>query len=193
MGSTTHCLGLGVHAVQIILPYVTGYADRLDRLPCGRRKFWLWAFRSAENDVLVIIIDSRGKDVAKDTLGENFHSPVIVEGWKAYSYLRIIQRCWTHLIREVDAFKSSVKGMELSGEIHEMFRELKEYMKSENMDGRKSMKVLFGKRMEDIVRRYDTYRELHKPVAYIRKGSVHNSPACSIPEWNHRAILLNRK
>jgi len=69
------------------------------------KKYWLWAFRSAENDILVVIVDSRGRDVVKETMGEDFHGPVIVDGWKGYSYLTIIQRCWAHLIREVDAFK----------------------------------------------------------------------------------------
>lgn len=134
------------------------------------KKYWLWAFRSAENDVLIVIVDSRGRDVVKDTLGEDFHSPVIVDGWKAYSYLKIIQRCWAHLIREVDAFKHSEKGKDLSEEIHTIFRELKESLKSGNMDERKSMKEKFDTGMEDLVKRYDPYEELHKPVEYIRNG-----------------------
>jgi transposase len=134
------------------------------------KKYWLWAFRSAENDVIVVTADSRGRDVVKDTLGEDFHGPVIVDGWKAYSYLTIIQRCWAHLIREVDAFKSSETGAKISDEIHSMFSELKEALKSENMDERKSMKEIFDRGMEEIVKRYDTYVELHKPVEYIRNG-----------------------
>ena len=133
-------------------------------------KFWLWAFRSAENDVLITVVDSRGRDVVKDTLGEDFSSPVIVDGWKAYSYLKTIQRCWAHLIREVDVFMNTDHGRKLSEEIHNMFNELKESLKSENMDERKSMKDLFDRRMEELVKRYDPYRELHKPIEYIRNG-----------------------
>ena len=134
------------------------------------KKYWLWAFRSAENDVLITVVDSRGRDVVKDTLGEDFHSPVIVDGWKAYSYLKTIQRCWAHLIREVDAFKSYEKGNELSEKIHSMFKELKESLKSENMDERKSMKEKFDIRMDEAVKRYDPIIELHKPVEYIKNG-----------------------
>ena len=61
-------------------------------------------------------------------------------------------------------------GRKLSEEIHNMFNELKESLKSENMDERKSMKDLFDRRMEELVKRYDPYRELHKPVEYIRNG-----------------------
>ena len=95
------------------------------------KKYWLWSFRSAENDILVVIIDSRGRDVVKETMGEDFHGPVIVDGWKAYSYLTIIQRCWAHLIREVDAFISLEKGKELSEEIHSIFRDLKTWISAD--------------------------------------------------------------
>ena len=134
------------------------------------RKYWLWSFRSSENDVLVVITDSRGRDVVKETMGDDFHGPVIVDGWSAYSYLTIIQRCWAHLIREVDAFKSSGNGMKLSDEIHSMFSDLKEALKSKDMDQRKDMKIVFDSRIEDLVKRYDPYGELHKPVEYIRNG-----------------------
>ena len=103
-------------------------------------------------------------------MGEDFHGPAIVDGWRVYSYLTIIQRCWAHLIREVDAFKSSEKGKELSEEIHSMFKELKESLKSEDMDDRRLMKEKYGKKMEDLVKRYDSYGKLHKPVEYIRNG-----------------------
>ncbi len=128
------------------------------------------SFRSAENDVLVVITDSRGRDVVKETTGEDFHSPVIVDGWKAYSYLTIIQRCWAHLIREVDAFKSSETGMKLSDEMHSMFRELKDSLKSEDMDSRMAMKKELDGWIDLLVRRYDSHRDLHKPVEYMRNG-----------------------
>ncbi|MHB1623567.1 MAG: IS66 family transposase [Cuniculiplasma sp.] len=134
------------------------------------KKFWLWAFRSAENDVLIVIIDSRGRNVVKETMGEDFHGPAIVDGWRVYSYLTIIQRCWAHLIREVDAFKSSEKGKELSEEIHSMFKELKESLKSEDMDDRGLMKEKYDKKLKDLVKRYDSLDKLHKPVEYIRNG-----------------------
>ncbi len=58
----------------------------------------------------------------------------------------------------------------LSDEIHPMFRELKESLKSEDGEQRKAMKIPFDIRMEDLVKRYDQYKDLHKPVEYIRNG-----------------------
>ncbi len=134
------------------------------------KKFWLWAFRSAENYVLVVITDSRGRNVVKETMDNDFHGPVIVDGWRAYSYLTVIQRCWAHPIREVDAFKNTEHGDELSEKIYSMFKELKESLKSEDMDEKKSMKDTLDMKMEDIVKQYDPCVGLHKPVEYIRNG-----------------------
>ena len=36
-------------------------------------------FRSEENDVLTSIVDSEGRDVVKDIIGEDFNSPVIMD------------------------------------------------------------------------------------------------------------------
>ncbi|MHB1650128.1 MAG: hypothetical protein ACYCSA_07615 [Thermoplasmataceae archaeon] len=71
------------------------------------KKYCLWAFRSAEKDVLVVIKDPRGRKVVRETLEEDFYSPVIVDWWRAYSHITVIQRCWTYLIREVDAHQHS--------------------------------------------------------------------------------------
>jgi hypothetical protein len=51
-----------------------------------------------------------------------------------------------------------------------MFKDLKDSLKSKNMDERKSMKDAFDTRMEEIVKHYDPIGELHKPVEYIRNG-----------------------
>ncbi len=126
--------------------------------------------RSAEKVVLITVVDSRGMDVVKDRLGEDFNSPVIVDGWKAYSCLKTIQRCWAHLILEVDTFMNTDHGKELSDKILSMFREPKESLKSENMGEHKSMKDFLERRMEDLIKCYDPHRELHKPVEYIRNG-----------------------
>ena len=62
------------------------------------------------------------------------------------------------------------QGRELSEEFYNMFKELKKSLKSENIDDSKSLKNTHEERMEELVKRYDPYRELHKPVEYIRNG-----------------------
>ena len=134
--------------------------------------WWLWIFRSSNNDVLVVIRKSRGSDVVKEILGPDWNKPVIVDGWSAYTWLRIIQRCWSHLIREVDTFiEVSKEGKQLSEDVHARFKTLKEMLdKDLSRDERLSLKKKFDKDMEDLVKKYDSFKELSTPVTYIRNG-----------------------
>lgn len=70
----------------------------------------------------------------------------------------------------MDAFKSSETGAKISDEKHSMYSDLKEALKSEDMDQRKDMKIVFDIRMEHFVKRYDQYVDPHKPIEYIRNG-----------------------
>ena len=135
-------------------------------------KRWLWIVRSNKGDVLVVIRKSRGAKVVREILGDDFEGPAVVDGWRAYSFIRILQRCWSHLIREVDDFKEvSENGKRLSEEIHSMFNRLKSFLeKDPTMDARKRQKDEFDREMEDVVERYDRYKEIQKPITYIRRG-----------------------
>ena len=135
-------------------------------------KWWLWIFRSSEDDILVVIRKSRGSTVVQEILGKDFKGPVIVDGWRAYEWIGIVQRCWSHLLREVDAYtKESRNGKRLSKEIHMKFDALKDFLdKNPSMRKRKQQKVIFDEEMEGIVRRYSKYEELEQPLTYIRRG-----------------------
>jgi len=135
-------------------------------------KWWLWIFRSNKGDVLVVIRKSRGEKVVKEILGEDFKGPAVVDGWKAYLFIKKIQRCWSHLIREVKAFEEvSENGKRLYNEIHSIFAGLKRFLeKDPPMDMRKRQKKEFDKKMEILVERYGGFEELEKPITYIRNG-----------------------
>lgn len=135
-------------------------------------KRWFWIVRSNKNDVLVLVRKSRGAMVVKEILGEAFEGPAVVDGWPAYSFIKIVQRCWSHLIREVDEFKDvSENGKRLSEEIHSRYTMLKSFLeKDPPMETRKRQKEVFDREMEDVVERYDKHRELQKPLTYIRGG-----------------------
>lgn len=135
-------------------------------------KWWLWIFRSSEEDALVVIRKSRGCKVVHEILGKDFEGPVIVDGWRAYEWIKIIQRCWAHLIREVDDLKDKSKnGKRLSEEIHTKYEELKEFMdKDPPMPERKQQKLIFDKKMEELAARYSKFKRLKKPVTYIKNG-----------------------
>ena len=135
-------------------------------------KWWLWIFRTT-TDILVVIRKSRGRKVLKEVLGEDWNKPSVADGWGAYSYLDKLQRCWAHLIREVDEFKeASEHGKRLSEEIHASYKALKEFLDADpSMDERTRQKATLDKELEDMVQRYSEFEELKKPLTYIRNGS----------------------
>ena len=136
------------------------------------RKYWLWIFRTNTNDVLVVIRKSRGGKVPDEILGEDWNKPIIVDGWKAYWKYPIIQRCWAHLLREIDAFKDiSDDGKELSATIHLCFNKLKTFLETNpSVSERRKQKVIFEREMNNIVEKYSAFEELYKPTKYLKNG-----------------------
>ena len=138
----------------------------------NEKKYWLWIFRTNDNEILVVIHKSRGRDVLLEILGENWDKPIIVDGWKAYWKYRIVQRCWAHLLREIDAFKDiSDDGKQLSETIHHCFNSLKEFLaKNPSLSQREKQKTIFESEMKDIVEKYRMFKELRKPIKYLQNG-----------------------
>jgi len=152
-------------------------------MPVNGRNWWLWIFRTDQDDVLIVIQPSRGAKVVESILGKDWEKPVIVDGWRAYEWIKILQRCWAHLIREVDAYKDeSENGKHLSDEIHAKFLELKDVLSTEPpMNVRVEKKRLFDAQMAELAERYSKFEELSKPVTYIRRGLDHWYTCLSYP------------
>jgi transposase len=133
-------------------------------------KWWLWIFRTDKADVLTVIRKSGGKNVPQEILGEH-KGVMIADDWRAYNRF-VLQRCWAHLIREVDDFKAQSKeGERLSADIHLKFEELKELLgKGPPIDERELMKIRLDMGMEELVERHSAYKEIEEPVTYIRNG-----------------------
>jgi len=135
-------------------------------------KYWLWIFRTNDNHVLVVIRKSRGKKVLDEIFGPEWDKPIIVDGWKAYWDFPIVQRCWAHLLREVDAFKEvSANGRMLSETIHQCFDRLKEFLATNpSMSDREKQKKVFENQLHEIVMKYSMCKELKKPLKYLQNG-----------------------
>jgi hypothetical protein len=135
-------------------------------------KYWLWIFRTNDNDILVVIHKSRGRTVLDEILGEDWNKPIIVDGWKAYWKYSVVQRCWAHLLREIDAFKDvSDEGKQLSETIHHCFDNLKEFLaKNPSLSEREKQKTVFDNEMNNIVEKYSKCKELQKPIKYLQNG-----------------------
>ncbi|MBW2632243.1 MAG: IS66 family transposase [Deltaproteobacteria bacterium] len=139
------------------------------------QKWWLWIFRTNDDETLVVIRKSRGRKVLDEILGTDHPGPHIVDGWSAYCKTSILQRCWSHLLREVKAYKTtSEAGKQLSKEIHDCFKDLRKFLDEDPpMEKRVSQKAIFEKKLEDIVDKFDGFNELAKPLTYIKNGLGH--------------------
>ncbi len=62
---------------------------------------WLWIFRS-NDEILVVIRPSRGGNVLKEILGEKTDVATVNDGWSAYNIITLLQRCWSHLLRDLE-------------------------------------------------------------------------------------------
>jgi len=135
-------------------------------------KWWLWIFRTNDDETLVVIRKSRGRKVLDEILGKDHPGPHIVDGWSAYCKTAILQRCWSHLLREVKAHKTTSEyGKQLSKEIHACFKELRMFLDEDHpIEERVSQKAIFEKKLEDIVDKFDGFDELKKPLTYIKNG-----------------------
>jgi len=67
----------------------------------ANQKAWLWA--AGTSKVFAFLIRrSRGSDVAKELIGEQFRGTHVSDRWAGYDWIDIDQRqvCWAHLIRD---------------------------------------------------------------------------------------------
>jgi transposase len=87
-----------VRTQAVVHPDETGWRER------GQRR-WLWTATTGQ--VSVFCIDrSRGADVAKRLLGEDFGGVTVSDRWYGYNWLDPSRRqlCWAHLIRDFTDF-----------------------------------------------------------------------------------------
>lgn len=75
-------------------------ADETGRKVDGKAG-WAWVFLSAAS-VLFLAARSRGREVVEEVLGKDFTGKLGCDGWKPYNFIKILQRCWAHLLRESD-------------------------------------------------------------------------------------------
>jgi hypothetical protein len=167
------------HAFQL------GYEQLLQRIRHARfiyidetcvrvlgKNWWLWIFRTDTDDVFVAIRKSRGRDVIMEILGEDFKGAGVNDGWRVYKWLLVVQRCWAHLLREIDEYKdASEHGKMLSEEMHKRFQLLKEFIgKDPPMEERRQMKDIWDAELKKLVDEYIEYLDVRAVVKYIENG-----------------------
>jgi transposase len=69
-------------------------------------QLWLWTF-SSKWSTLLVIKDSRGKEVPKEVLGEYYAGTLTTDCLPTYDSMKCAkQKCWAHLLRETKRMKS---------------------------------------------------------------------------------------
>ena len=92
--------------------------------------FWLWAFRT-NNDILLVIRRGKGRKVIREILGKNYTGKVICDCAWVYNYLKkaAMQKRWAQLLRKAKALES-VAGRHFYCRLQDIFEEIKEFNES---------------------------------------------------------------
>jgi len=136
------------------------------------KNHWLWLFRTDQDDVLVVIRPSRGKKVLEEVLGTEFQGATVNDGYHSYRSRPIAQRCWAHLLREIDDFTEPMDHEQgLSEEMHQRFIMLKTFIgKDPPMQERVLQKEAWDHELKTVVDEYCTYDDTRVKARYIQYG-----------------------
>jgi hypothetical protein len=147
--------------------------------------FWLWNFVNSEA-ALYRIEKSRGSEVVKDTLGEDYQGTLISDFYSAYNdkiKAKNKQKCITHLLKEIKEIEEKNKFQQ--GNIEQIFCEnlksiLKEALEIWNkfraqektLEELKQFKEIIAKVLTELV----LYHSENKDIQRIKKRLVkHNN------------------
>lgn len=141
-------------------------------IPVLGKNWWLWISRNNIDDVLVTIRPSRGQEVLKEILGEKVIGADVTDGWRSYHWLPKVQRCWAHLLREVDDFKEPLEHEQrLSEEMHRRYDLLKEFIgKDPPMEKRVRQKKIWDDELQTLVNENLQYLDVRVKAQYIQNG-----------------------
>ncbi len=142
------------------------YADETSFSVLGKN-WWVWVFRS-QNDILLVIRDSRGSDVPKEILGIEFAGVVVCDCWRAYNFLGRLQRCWAHLIRKAKDKKDTQTGKNLYKKLKSLFKKIKLFNNGNpTATQRMEQYRILTSELKVIVDYYKKYDHLKAVIGYI--------------------------
>ena len=120
------------------------------------------------HDILLVIRPSRGSPVLEEILGKDYKGTVVCDCWRAYDFLGILQRCWSHLLRRAKEFDWTVAGRHLYKKLKVMFKEIKRFNKRNPTKEERAAK--YDKMTEELkvtIKYYSRYEELKGLITYI--------------------------
>jgi transposase len=147
------------------------YTDETSSSVMGENH-WLWLSRSDTNTVSLLIHPSRGRQALNQLLGEDITGVDVNDGWSSYHSLPETQRCWAHLLREVDAGTGlSDHEQQFSEEIHRRFDALKAFIgKDPPMTQCIRQKTRWDRELATLTDRYYEIPETRTKAQYLKNG-----------------------
>jgi transposase len=96
----------GIHAELKAAPAV--HADETGFGRCGENRMWLWVASTRDAEAFRLL-PGRGRDQAKDLLGENYGGVLHRDRWKPYEVIgtALHQLCHSHIRRDIQAMLES--------------------------------------------------------------------------------------
>lgn len=129
--------------------------------------YWVWVFRTP-NDILLVIRPSRGRDVLKEILGEDFSGIVVCDCWRAYDFFKKLQRCWSHLLRKAKKAIKSQASRNFYKRLKDIFKEIKRYnARKHSCKNRKQKYDSMTQELKHLVEYYERYEELNAVIVYV--------------------------
>jgi len=125
------------------------------------KKHWLWLFINL-NSVLFLLRKRRNHKVIIEVLGKEYHGILTCDGLKQYQKIvKIIQRCWAHLLREAKFLAQKHEGQArvTYNSLCELFEEIKKVTLKTPMKTRKKLHDNCIKKMQLFIRIADKYAE----------------------------------
>ena len=142
------------------------YVDETSFSVLGKNQ-WVWVFRTI-HDILLVVRPSRGSPVLKEILGLNYQGKVICDCWRAYNFLGILQRCWSHLLRKAEDLKETISGRHLYEKLLAMFKEIKRFNRTNPTSEKRAEKYeTMTKELKATIKYYSRYEELKGIITYI--------------------------
>jgi len=167
------------------------------------KNFWIWIFTTLTMTFFVIR-KSRHCKIVEEVLGENFQGVINCDGWETYETYKnnngkvLLQRCWAHAKREVEAVA------EKDDEVKPLFKWFKDIY-SMVCKARESGKPLYQRtklkeKCEDELRRWldvtKSYKKLKTVRTKIENGFEHWFTCIIYPEvepTNNKAERMLRE
>jgi transposase len=136
------------------------------------KNYWVWVF-TTDKETFYVVRKSRATKVLEEVLTRRFKGIVVCDGWKAYpSFIKRLQRCWAHLLRESRALADKVKeAIPLNKSLLALFHRLKAFIEGNHTSSERK-RAWYQARYElrTILRQRYWYKSTKKFIAKIRNG-----------------------